>query len=57
MTYKKLQRELTRLTDEQLDTDVTILITDVEEFYQVKVLDFTEEGDVLDAEHPILIIV
>ena len=58
MTYAKLLEELKGLTPEQLNCDATIHVIDIDEYYEVKGLDFADEDyvDVLDEGHPFLYI-
>jgi hypothetical protein len=52
-TYRELRAELDTLTEEQLDSDVTIQTPDDEFFGNIN-LTFSEENDVLDEGHPYL---
>lgn len=56
MTYRELKERLEKFTKEQLDSmDVTILVTDVDEYYPLK--DITcGDTSVLDENHPVLVI-
>lgn len=61
MTYKELIAELQQLSEEQLNTDVTIFVRGVEEFYPASDAIYlsTEDddaGQVLDANHPYLMV-
>jgi|688.fasta_scaffold1609388_2 hypothetical protein len=53
MTYKELLNKLNKFTQEQLQMDITVQING--EFYPACKLDFTEELDALDVNHPFLI--
>ena len=55
MTYAKLLEKLKELTPKQLNCDTTIHLTDIDEYYAIKGLDFAEE-DVLNEDHPFLYI-
>ena len=61
MTYKELLNELSHLTEEQLNTDVTVYVGEADEYYPL-VSDypfvFSESviGDVLDNGHPYMVI-
>jgi hypothetical protein len=51
MTYRQLQRELSRLTEFQLDCDVTIFAHQMGEFFGASL--FINNGDdILDDQHP-----
>ena len=55
MTYKELQQELNKLSNEQLNMDITIRIED--EYYPMKKFEITsKEPDILDGNHPALAI-
>ena len=58
LSWKKLTSQINQLTEEQQETDVTILISNEGEVYQVKafgVLDPEDDiSDVLDPNHPVL---
>jgi|LauGreDrversion4_2_1035121.scaffolds.fasta_scaffold461009_1 hypothetical protein len=61
MTYKELLFELQQLTEEQLNSDVTVFVRGVEEFYPASSsLYFSteddEDGQILDAGHPYLMV-
>ena len=58
MTYAKLLEELKGLTPEQLNCDATIYLIDINEYFGIGGIDFTDEEDcdVLDNAHPILFI-
>lgn len=51
MTWRELRDKLNSLTDEQLDTDVTIADASGE-FHPMDSFAITDETDVLDAGHP-----
>jgi hypothetical protein len=52
ITYRELLKELSKMTVEQLDCDVSVCGPDGE-FYEAE-LDFQDEDDVLDKDHPYL---
>jgi len=56
MTYKELLNQLSQLTEEQLNEDVTVYDTGTDEYYQLKVelVYSTQECDVLNLDHPII---
>jgi len=55
ITYKQLLQQLNTFTEEQLNSDVAIYDTAIDEYFQLKVeLVFTAETDVLDANHPVI---
>jgi hypothetical protein len=60
MTYKELIAELQQLSEEQLNTDVTIFVRGVEEFYPassgIYLSTDDDAGQILDANHPYLMI-
>lgn len=61
MTYQELLQELQHLNEEQLNSDVTVFVRGVEEFYPTSSgLYFSSEddenGNILDANHPYLMI-
>ncbi len=55
MTYRELIKKLSKLSDDQLDSDVTIH-TDNDEYFQAKLNISDETCDVLDEGHPYLAI-
>ena len=58
MTYKELLLQLQQLNEEQLNQDVAICSEDDEdEYYQasVELVFATEECQVLDVDHPIIV--
>ena len=59
MTYNELAEYIGNLTDEQKDTDVTVYVSGVDEYYSL-VGDYpvveAERSDVLDKSHPYLVI-
>ena len=59
ITYRKLKEQLEKLSEEQLDADVSIYDGSADEFYEAEgILEITPEGedDVLDAGHPYIVI-
>ena len=57
MTYKKLLAELQKLNEEQLNQDVAVYDNYEQEYHQltVKLVFATEECQVLDVDHPIIV--
>mgnify|MGYP006435272301 CR=1 FL=1 len=59
MTYLELANELANMTPEQLNTDITVYVSGVDEYYSVVndyPLVFSDTDDVLDANHPYFVI-
>ena len=58
MTYRELAALIMEFDDEQLDSNVTIYHSDQDEYFPLAYtpLAITAEDDVLDANHPYLII-
>lgn len=58
MTYSKLLDELKELSPEQLDRTVTLLVDDVDEYYDINgmFISTSDDTDVLDNGHPVLYI-
>ena len=56
MTYKDLLDQLQQLDEEQLNSDVAIHDTDIDEYYQssVELVFATDECQVLDVDHPVI---
>jgi hypothetical protein len=54
MNWKQLAEEIKLLTPEQQETDVTVFVRGVDEFYPVsnRLLITPPEDDVLDKNHP-----
>ena len=55
-TYRQLLEALCELTEEQLGLHVTVYDFQKEEYYPLNYTGTTEGDDVVDDEHPILII-
>ena len=55
-TYRQLLEALLELSQEELDMNVTIYDFTNEEYYPLNYTGKTEGDDVLDADHPIMII-
>tara|TARA_X000001388_G_scaffold66086_1_gene52798 strand:+ start:86 stop:283 length:198 start_codon:yes stop_codon:yes gene_type:complete len=55
-TYRQLLEALWELTEEQLDLNVTIYDFQNEEYYPLNYTSTTVGDDVVDDEHPVLII-
>ena len=56
MTYRQLANLIASLTEEQKDANVTILCRTQDEFFPVIGCDTQDGDDVLDDNHPYLII-
>ena len=59
MKYRQLLDELQLLSEEQLDQDVTVYVSGVDEYYALRPdypVAVSEEDDVLDADHFYLVI-
>ena len=56
MTYKELLSQLQNLSEDQLNSDVAVYDTGVDEYYQLNVefVFATDECQVLDVDHPII---
>ena len=55
-TYRQLLEALLELSQEELDLSVTIYDSSREEYYPLNYTGKTEGDDVLDSDHPIMII-
>ena len=57
LTYRELKAHIETMDDEQLDSNVTIHVTEQDEFMLVQDLDYvSEDGNgVLDPLHPFLV--
>jgi len=51
ITYRELRDFLNTWSDEELDTDVTIYLTDIDEYFGIKSLVQDPTGGVLDDNH------
>jgi len=57
MTWKELKKQIEHLTDEQMNTDVTVYSPADIEFYPIlNNLKIDKESDVLDENHPFIVI-
>ena len=59
MTYRELANELANFSDDQLNQTVTVYVQGVDEYYSLVSdypLTFTEADDILDKDHPYLVI-
>ena len=54
MTYKELKAHIEVMDDEQLDQDVTVRDVNIDETFKILGIEFEEEDDVLDKNHPFL---
>lgn len=59
MTWKQLVEEISLLTEEQQNTDVTVFVRGMDEFYpavdELAIIDSTTDGT-LDPNHPFLMV-
>jgi len=55
MTYKHLLEELQELSPTQLEQDVTIHLSEVDEYVPAWAVSITVEADVLDEDHIFLV--
>jgi len=57
LTYRQLKADIETMDDEQLDSNVTVHVTEQDEFMPVQALDYVgEDGNgVLDPLHPFLV--
>ncbi len=54
-TWRKLATEIAQMTEEQKDTDVTVFVSGIDEYYgplEDAVSFSAEDNDVLDVGHP-----
>ena len=56
MTWRELATLIAGMTTEQQDTDVTVYSLSDDEFLPVQQITQTKVADVLDADHPYLVI-
>ena len=54
LTYRELKRQLNAMSEEWLDANVTIYLTETDEWFPVKRNLVAVETDVLDEGHPYL---
>lgn len=54
MTYAELAHKISEMTDYQKNCDVTVFEIRDQEYFKANLL-FEEDGDVLDKDHPFLI--
>ena len=57
MTYRKLAKEISQFSDEQLDLSVSVYIPEIDEYYPIDVVGVnvgTKKTDVLGNGHPVL---
>ena len=55
-TYRQLLEALSELSQEELDMNVSIYDSTNEEYYPLNYTAKTEVDDVLDADHPIMVV-
>jgi hypothetical protein len=56
MTWKDLANHIAVMDEEQSNTDVTIHLKGEDEYIRGSGMDFSPENDVLDKNHPFLVI-
>lgn len=56
LTYRQLAAHIAVMDDEQKDSDVTVHCTEMDEWFQAIGYDITEVDDVIDKNHPFLLI-
>lgn len=57
MTYRQLKERINKLSENQLDCDITVYKPDEDEYYPTHIsVGITEENDVLDEGHPYFLI-
>jgi hypothetical protein len=63
MTYKELAKSISNMTEDQQNCDVTVYVQMLDEFYPIqsflysmKVFEFQDKSDVLDEDHPLLVV-
>lgn len=56
ITWRQLRDHINVMDEEQLDSDVTVHCTAVDEWFQAVGYEITEVDDVLDKNHPFLTI-
>lgn len=49
-------KELSKLTNTQLDSNVTIYDTTDDEYFEIANFTTTEDDDILDKDHPVIIL-
>jgi len=54
-TYRQMGEKIKEMNDEQLDSNITVYVENEEEFYPAD-LRIVKEDDVLDENHPIIVI-
>ena len=54
MTWDELKAHIEVMDEEQRGTDVTVYDMEMGEFFKVLDIDFSQEDDVLDKNHPFL---
>ena len=56
MTYGELGEEILKMNPEQLNMDISAYLIAEDEYFQVSKLKFTRFADVLDKNHPYLVV-
>jgi hypothetical protein len=55
MTWNQLKKAIENLTPEQRETTATVHLVGMNEYFGIRAFDITDETDVLDANHPVMI--
>ena len=60
LTYADMENKIAAMTDEEKACNVTVFVSEVDEFYPIATFEFTKEGGsadgILDVGHPVLCI-
>ena len=54
LTYRELLRQLSAMSEEWLDANVTVYLEGIDEYFPIKRFLINKEDDVLDEGHPFL---
>ena len=54
LTYRQLQEEISKMTEEQKDCNVSVYVAGFDEFCPVDEVSYSVEDDVLNEGHPII---
>ena len=54
MTYRQLEKKISRMTDEEKDLTATVYLKHADEYIAVERLEETNDDGVLDLGHPVL---
>ena len=55
LKYRELKEILNNFTPEQLDNDISIYVSSIDEYYEVKRFELNKHTNVIDVGHPVLI--